>query len=148
MGIKTRFQPVAWQRYVDVFRGQSKPGARPFIYYIGYGNGTGDSDAALSAIAACKGAWSGYCNPEIDKLLDEAGWTLAEGADFRTNAAGEELARQGFEAQGDRGKAGQVPGRDGGRRARRVRGVTAARTRSYTELSSARWPDPLQSAAR
>lgn len=32
-------------------------------------------------------------DPEKGKaLLDEAGWTLAEGADWRTNAAGEELA--------------------------------------------------------
>ena len=32
-------------------------------------------------------------DPEKGKaLLEEAGWTLAEGADFRTNAAGEELA--------------------------------------------------------
>ncbi len=75
VGIKTRLQTVAWKRYVDVFGGRNNPGTKPFIYYIGYGNGTGDSDAALSAVAACKGAWSAYCNPEIDKLLDSAAST-------------------------------------------------------------------------
>jgi len=33
------------ERFVDTFRGRVNPGAKPFIYYIGYGNGTGDSDA-------------------------------------------------------------------------------------------------------
>ncbi len=76
VGIRVRFQAVAWKRYVDIFRARNKPGTKPFIYYIGYGNGTGDSDAALSAIASCKGAWSAYCNPQIDKALDEAASTV------------------------------------------------------------------------
>ena len=76
VGIRAKFQPVAWKRYVDTFRGRTNPGTKPFIYYIGYGNGTGDSDAALGAIAACKGAWSAYCNSEIDKALDEAAATM------------------------------------------------------------------------
>jgi len=46
-------------------------------------------------------SWANYDGPEVQKypfdpekgkaLMEEAGWTLAEGADFRTNAAGDEL---------------------------------------------------------
>ncbi len=42
----------------------------------------GDANITIYPFDAAKGA----------ALLDEAGWTLAEGADFRTNAAGDELA--------------------------------------------------------
>ncbi|MBI5964311.1 MAG: peptide ABC transporter substrate-binding protein [Chloroflexi bacterium] len=42
----------------------------------------GDENVTIYEFDAAKGA----------ALLDEAGWTLAEGADFRTNAAGDELA--------------------------------------------------------
>jgi ABC-type transport system substrate-binding protein len=48
-----------------------------------------------------RASWAYYDGPEIQKypfdvekggaLLDEAGWTLAEGADFRANANGDEL---------------------------------------------------------
>lgn len=83
VGVRVRFQPVVWKRFVDTFRGRVNPGAKPFIYYIGYGNGTGDSDAALSAVAACNGAWSAYCDPEIDKALDATASTV----DFKKRAA-------------------------------------------------------------
>jgi len=46
-------------------------------------------------------SWAAYDGPEVQKypfdpekgkaLMEEAGWTLAEGAEFRTNAAGDEL---------------------------------------------------------
>ncbi|MBI3152560.1 MAG: peptide ABC transporter substrate-binding protein [Chloroflexi bacterium] len=42
----------------------------------------GDENVTVYEFDAAKGA----------ALLDEAGWTLAEGADFRTNAAGEQLS--------------------------------------------------------
>jgi peptide/nickel transport system substrate-binding protein len=76
VGIRVNHQVVVWKRFVELFNGRGKPGTKPFLYYIGYGNGTGDSDAALSAIAACKGAWSAYCNPEVDKMLDDAASTV------------------------------------------------------------------------
>ncbi len=48
-----------------------------------------------------KDSWASYDGPDLQKypfdvekggaLLDEAGWTLADGADFRANAAGDEL---------------------------------------------------------
>jgi len=75
-GIRVKHQSVVWNRFVESFNGRNNPGAKPFIYYIGYGNGTGDSDAALSAVAACKGAWSAYCSPDVDKALDEAAATM------------------------------------------------------------------------
>jgi ABC-type transport system substrate-binding protein len=47
-------------------------------------------------------SWAAYAGPEVQKypfdpekgkaLMEEAGWTLAEGAEFRTNAAGDELS--------------------------------------------------------
>ncbi len=76
VGIRVRHQSVVWNRFVEAFNAKGKPDTKPFIYYIGYGNGTGDSDAALSAVAACKGAWSAYCSTEVDKMLDEAAGTI------------------------------------------------------------------------
>jgi peptide/nickel transport system substrate-binding protein len=72
VGIKVKYQPLTWSRFVQVFRAQKEPNAEPFMYYIGYGNGNGDSDRALNAIAGCKGAWSGYCSKDLDKKLNEA----------------------------------------------------------------------------
>lgn len=75
-GFRVKHQSVVWNRFVEAFNARNNPGAKPFIYYIGYGNGTGDSDASLSAVAACKGAWSGYCNAEVDRALDESASTF------------------------------------------------------------------------
>ncbi len=75
-GFKVKHQSVVWNRFVEAFNARNNPGAKPFMYYIGYGNGTGDSDAAISAVAACKGAWSAYCNPEVEKALDAAASTM------------------------------------------------------------------------
>lgn len=72
VGVRAHYHPLTWSRFVEVFRAKNKPGTKPFLYYIGYGNGNGDTDSTLSAIAACKGVWSGYCNPAIDKLMDKA----------------------------------------------------------------------------
>ncbi len=75
-GFRVKHQSVVWNRFVEAFNARNNPGAKPFVYYIGYGNGTGDSDASLSAVAACKGAWSGYCNAEVDRALDDAASTM------------------------------------------------------------------------
>ena len=75
-GFRVKHQSVVWNRFVETFNGRNNPGAKPFLYYIGYGNGTGDTDASISAVAACKGAWSGYCNAEVEKALDEAASTM------------------------------------------------------------------------
>jgi peptide/nickel transport system substrate-binding protein len=72
VGVRAHYQPLTWGRFVEVFRAKSKPGTKPFLYYIGYGNGNGDTDRTLNAIASCKGVWSGYCNPALDKLMDKA----------------------------------------------------------------------------
>lgn len=71
-GIDVQYQALTWKKFVGAFRARTNADAEPFLYYIGYGNGGGDTDRALSAIASCKGAWSGYCNPEVDQMLDEA----------------------------------------------------------------------------
>lgn len=83
VGIRARYQPLTWSRFVEVFRARNKPGAKPFLYYIGYGNGNGNTDRTLSAIASCKGVWSGYCDPALDKLMDKALGT----ADHKERAA-------------------------------------------------------------
>ena len=75
-GFRVKHTSVVWNRFVETFNGRNNPGAKPFIYYIGYGNGTGDTDASISAVAACKGAWSGYCNADLDRALDEAASTM------------------------------------------------------------------------
>jgi peptide/nickel transport system substrate-binding protein len=75
-GFRVKHQSMVWNRFVEAFNARNNPGAKPFIYYIGYGNGTGDSDAAISAVAACKGAWSAYCSSDVDKALDEAASTM------------------------------------------------------------------------
>ena len=72
VGIRANYQPLTWSRFVEVFRAKSKPDAKPFLYYIGYGNGNGDTDRTLDAIASCKGVWSGYCDPALDKMMDKA----------------------------------------------------------------------------
>jgi peptide/nickel transport system substrate-binding protein len=85
-GVKVNFKPLAWKRFVQVFRARGKAGAKPFIYYIGYGNGSGDSDGTLGSITSCKGSWSGYCNPKVDEKLQSALTNLdlkARGVAFR-----------------------------------------------------------------
>lgn len=72
VGIRADYQALTWSRFVEVFRAQKQPGQKPFMYYIGYGNGNGDTDITLNAVAACKGVWSGYCNPEVDKEMNAA----------------------------------------------------------------------------
>ena len=61
-----------------------------------------DQQKLLMDTNITKDSWASYDGPDLQKypfdvakggaLLDEAGWTLAEGADFRTNAAGDELS--------------------------------------------------------
>lgn len=55
-------------------RVQDAPGRA--VHSIGYGNGGGETDSTFDAQAACNGAWSGYCNPEVDTLLDTASATI------------------------------------------------------------------------
>ena len=76
VGIDVKYEALTWKKFVATFRARTNADAEPFLYYIGYGNGGGDSDRALSAIASCKGAWSGYCNPEIDEKLELASATI------------------------------------------------------------------------
>lgn len=73
VGIKVNLQLVTWRTFTTRFRGQKKRTAKPMLYYYGYGNGGGDSDNALGAQNACRGKWSGYCNPAMDALLEVAG---------------------------------------------------------------------------
>ena len=72
VGIRAKYHPLTWSRFVEVFRAKTKPDAKPFLFYIGYGNGNGDTDRTLNALASCKGVWSAYCNPDLDKMMDKA----------------------------------------------------------------------------
>ncbi len=42
------------------------------MYYMGFGNGGGESGLVLIGTSACKGAWSGMCYPELDKAITKA----------------------------------------------------------------------------
>ena len=76
VGIQAKFEPLTWQTFVSRFNKVRTNPDKPFLYYIGFGNGSGDTDGCLNAIAACKGAWSAYCNPELEKRIDEAAVTV------------------------------------------------------------------------
>lgn len=41
-------------------------------YYMGFGNGRGDSASVLRGTSSCKGPWSGMCYPELDAAIDKA----------------------------------------------------------------------------
>ena len=76
VGVRVNHNALTWQAFVNRFRGKSRPGTKPFLFYIGYGNGGGETDITLNALAGCKGAWSAYCNPAFDALIDMANSTL------------------------------------------------------------------------
>jgi len=75
-GLRVNHNVLTWPAFVNRFRGKAKPGTKPFLFYIGYGNGGGETDITLNALAGCKGAWSAYCNPAFEALLDIANSTL------------------------------------------------------------------------
>ena len=78
VGIQAKYEPLTWQTFVSrITKAKTNPAETPpFIYYGGYGNGSGDTDACFNALVACKGAWSTYCNPELEKQIDEAATTV------------------------------------------------------------------------
>lgn len=41
-------------------------------YYMGFGNGGGESASVLRGTSSCKGPWSGMCFPELDAAIDKA----------------------------------------------------------------------------
>jgi peptide/nickel transport system substrate-binding protein len=41
-------------------------------YYMGFGNGGGETTIVLRGISACDGAWSGMCFPDLDAAIDKA----------------------------------------------------------------------------
>lgn len=42
------------------------------MYYMGFGNGAGESALVLRGTTGCKGAWSGHCFKDIDEAIDKA----------------------------------------------------------------------------
>ncbi len=70
VGIKVRYTPLAWSAYVRTFRAHRRPDTEPFINFQGFGNGSGVSDALLSATVSCGGSWSPFCDKELDAAID------------------------------------------------------------------------------
>ena len=56
------------------YKAGKKKGAA--AYYMGFGNGQGDSTSVLRGTSSCKGPWSGMCYPELDKAIDAATATV------------------------------------------------------------------------
>ena len=44
-------------------------------YYMGFGNGGGESASVLRGTSACEGAWSGMCFADLDAAIDKAAAT-------------------------------------------------------------------------
>ena len=44
-------------------------------FYMGFGNGGGESAAVLRGMAGCKGPWSGLCFAELDEAIEKAAGT-------------------------------------------------------------------------
>ena len=58
------------------YKAGKKKGAA--AYYMGFGNGGGDSSGVLRGTSGCKGAWSGMCFKELDAMIDKANSTIDE----------------------------------------------------------------------
>ena len=74
-GIKVNMTQLNNRGYRNAFRKhRNKAGDdfKPFLYFHSFGGGGGDSDLQLGAVAGCKGAWSGWCDKNFGKMLNDA----------------------------------------------------------------------------
>ncbi|MEK6709438.1 MAG: ABC transporter substrate-binding protein, partial [Nitrospinota bacterium] len=74
-GIRTKYVGLGVTGYRNYFRKyRSSPGNdfKSYLYFHSFGGGGGDSDLQLSAVFGCGGAWSGWCDKELDKMVDRA----------------------------------------------------------------------------
>ncbi|MFQ5895739.1 MAG: ABC transporter substrate-binding protein [Nitrospinota bacterium] len=72
VGIRVNYTPLAWSAFVRTFRAHRRPGTKPFMVFMGFGNGGGISDSLLIGTVGCGGSWSPFCDKEIDAAIDRA----------------------------------------------------------------------------
>ncbi|MGQ4808153.1 hypothetical protein NKDENANG_01520 [Candidatus Entotheonellaceae bacterium PAL068K] len=56
------------------YKSGKKTGAA--AYYMGFGNGGGESTLILRGTSSCKGPWSGMCFPDLDAAIEKAAATI------------------------------------------------------------------------
>lgn len=74
-GIRVKLQALNSRAFRNSFRKHRKKpakGFKPFLYFQSFGGGGGDSDLQLGSIFGCKGSWSGWCDKDIEKMIDQA----------------------------------------------------------------------------
>ncbi|MEK6712426.1 MAG: ABC transporter substrate-binding protein, partial [Nitrospinota bacterium] len=74
-GIRVKLDALSSFAYRNRFlkhRAQAGPDYAPFLFFHSFGGGNGDPDVQVTTLLGCKGAWSGWCDKEIDKMADEA----------------------------------------------------------------------------
>ncbi|MDA1000313.1 MAG: ABC transporter substrate-binding protein [bacterium] len=76
INIKTRCNSQVFPLYRKSFnqfqKGKVKGAA---MYYMGFGNGSGEPNVSLVGTSGCTGAWSGHCFKDLDAQIDKAGGT-------------------------------------------------------------------------
>jgi peptide/nickel transport system substrate-binding protein len=75
VGIKVQYTPLSFSSWVRTWRSHKRPDVKPFLNYMGFGNGGGISDSLLSATIGSGGAWSAIRDKEIDAAVDRAAST-------------------------------------------------------------------------
>ncbi len=63
-------------------------------YYMGFGNGGGESALVLRGTSSCKGPWSGMCFPDLDEAIDKAAATAEPKAQHAAFEAVTDLMKQ------------------------------------------------------
>ncbi len=59
-----------FKKYHRAYKSGKRKGAA--AYYMGFGNGAGESGLVMTGTSGCKGAWSGHCFKELDAAIDKA----------------------------------------------------------------------------
>jgi peptide/nickel transport system substrate-binding protein len=72
-GIDTTCNSQRFPLYQKLFQAY-KTGKQEGVaaYYMGFGNGGGETASVLRGTASCNGAWSGMCFPDLDEAIDKA----------------------------------------------------------------------------
>jgi peptide/nickel transport system substrate-binding protein len=73
IGIDSTCKPMNYSLFTRLRRAYiAKKEKEPAMFYQGFGNSAGDPALITRALLGCKGAWSYYCDKELDRLTDKA----------------------------------------------------------------------------
>ena len=79
IGIDATCKPMNYPLYTKLRRAYIDDKAKdtykkrePALFYQGYGNSASDPALIMRAFVGCKGAWSYYCDKELDAVIDKA----------------------------------------------------------------------------